>query len=189
MNKLFLLLGKASSGKDTILKLVLEQIEKENLNVKKLLSNTTRPRRNGEKEGVEYHFTTLHEFDTLYKQEEIVEYAVYKVNNMNWIYFSTKNQLQKLYNSNLIKIINPTGFKQLKPYNNQIVSILIECPDEIRKERYIKRGALIDSWEDRLQRDNKDFLNLSTNYKIINDGNKSLDDITQEIINIIKKES
>ena len=71
---------------------------------------------------------------------------------------------------------------------NQIVSIYIDCPDEIRKERYIKRNDNHDSWDTRKKRDDIDFLNLKTDYTVINDGSNDLNTVAQQIIDIIKKE-
>ena len=51
MGKIYYLMGKSSSGKDTIYR---ELIENEKLSLKTILGYTTRPIREGEKEGVEY---------------------------------------------------------------------------------------------------------------------------------------
>ena len=53
MGKIICLMGKSSTGKDTIYKRLLEDQE---LHLKKLIPYTTRPIREGEQEGIEYHF-------------------------------------------------------------------------------------------------------------------------------------
>ena len=98
-NKLFCILGQSASGKSTIVDLLLKEIDKQNLNIKQIQSSTTRKPREGEKQDVDYHFTDLHTFDTLYKQGKIVEYATYKVNNETWLYFTTKEQMKVLEKS------------------------------------------------------------------------------------------
>ena len=55
MNKLFVLMGKSSTGKDTIFKEVLKNKEVE---LKTIVPYTTRPIREGEKDGVEYYFVS-----------------------------------------------------------------------------------------------------------------------------------
>ncbi len=53
MGKIFCIMGKSGSGKDTILK----EINKvEDLNLKTIVTYTTRPKRNNETDGVEYFF-------------------------------------------------------------------------------------------------------------------------------------
>ena len=54
MGKLFYLIGKSSTGKDTIFQSLLER---EDLGLKPLVLYTTRPMRAGETPGVQYHFT------------------------------------------------------------------------------------------------------------------------------------
>ena len=55
MGKIFCLMGKSSTGKDTIFKRLTED---EELNLKTIVSYTTRPIRDGEEEGKEYFFAT-----------------------------------------------------------------------------------------------------------------------------------
>lgn len=190
MNKLFCLLGESCSGKDTIFKEVLKLAQQENLNIKPLISNTSRPRRDSEKQGVDYNFVSMHQFDADYKNEKVAEYFTVKIEKINeiWVYYTNKNDID-LEKSNFIKIISPSGLSQLKSqYNDNIVSIWVSCPKEIRRERYIKRNAILDSVDDRFLRDEIDFKNLITDYKVINDGNSTIDEVSNEIFAIIKKE-
>ena len=54
MGKIFYMMGKSSSGKDTVYK----EIRKELPELKTLTLYTTRPMREGEKDGVEYYFVS-----------------------------------------------------------------------------------------------------------------------------------
>jgi len=58
MGKIFYLMGKSSSGKDTIFK----ELQGE---VATIVPYTTRPIREGERDGVEYHFTDEAGFEKL----------------------------------------------------------------------------------------------------------------------------
>ena len=53
MSKIYYLMGKSSTGKDTIYK----ELRKRMPQLKNVTIYTTRPRREGEKEGEEYFFT------------------------------------------------------------------------------------------------------------------------------------
>ena len=53
MKKIFYVMGKSASGKDTIYKKILEQMPR----LSTVTLYTTRPMRDGEKDGVEYYFT------------------------------------------------------------------------------------------------------------------------------------
>ena len=61
MGKIFYLMGKSASGKDTIYKKVKEQLPE----LKTIVIYTTRPIREGERDGVEYFFKTEDEFHQL----------------------------------------------------------------------------------------------------------------------------
>ena len=60
MGKIFCIVGKSSSGKDTIYKRLLKI---NSLKIKKIIPYTTRPIRQGEKEGVEYHFVDINRLE------------------------------------------------------------------------------------------------------------------------------
>lgn len=190
MNKLFCFLGESAVGKDTIVKELLKLIEKEKLPIKQLMSRTTRPLRDGEKNGCEYWFETPHKFNTAYKNNEVVEYNTYKIDHIGqiWFYYTLREDLKLLNDYNCIKVINPLGFCQLNQVvKNQVVSFKITAPVDIRRKRYEERGS-VDDFSSRLERDNKDFAYLNVNYTINNDGKRSVEDVAKEVLKIIKKE-
>lgn len=55
MGKIFYVMGKSASGKDTIYKKLLERLPQ----LQTVTLYTTRPRREGEAEGVEYHLSRM----------------------------------------------------------------------------------------------------------------------------------
>ena len=104
-NKLFLILGKSASGKTTILNDVLSKLE-----IPLLLSNTTRPKRDNEVDGIDYNFVTMSDFDMDYKNENILEYDVFRIDSLKqtWVYYTKKSDLL-LPTTSQIKIVSPTG--------------------------------------------------------------------------------
>ena len=59
MGKIFYIMGKSASGKDTIYKELIEKMPK----FHSIVPYTTRPMREGEKDGVEYFFTDREELE------------------------------------------------------------------------------------------------------------------------------
>ena len=74
MGKIFYLMGKSSSGKDTIYKQLMAD---EDLHLKNIVLYTTRPIRQGEQEGIEYHFITEEQLANLEKEGRIIELRAY----------------------------------------------------------------------------------------------------------------
>lgn len=138
MGKIFYVMGKSSSGKDTIYK---KLIENEELNLKKVVIYTTRPIRIKEKDGVEYYFTdekTLKEFEKLNK---IVEMRKYETMHGPWYYFTVDDGQIKLENENYVILGTLESYEKIQSYygKENLIPIYIEVDDGIRLERAIKR--------------------------------------------------
>ena len=186
-NKLFCVVGKSCSGKTTILNDVLSKLD-----IPVLLSSTTRPPRADEVDGIDYNFVTMSEFDNDYKNENVLEYDCFRIDSLKqtWVYYSKKSDLL-LPNTSQIKILSPVGLSQLmsnKELKENIVSIFIDCPDRLRQKRYLSRATSPDSMNDRFSRDERNFEHLFTDYIIINDENTSINEASNQIINIIERE-
>lgn len=139
MNKIFYIMGKSSSGKDTIYKKIFEIIKENNLNIKPLVISTTRPIRQGEQNGIEYYFKTKNEFEKDLLKNDVLEYRVYNTVNGEWIYYTSKNSID-LESSNYLGIGTLDSYKKLKEvYKKQLIPIYINVSDDIRLMRSIKR--------------------------------------------------
>ena len=83
--KIFYLLGKSASGKDTVYDRLLQDAS---LCLKPVVIYTTRPIRTGETDGVTYHFRNI----PFYKQYEndihLIESRVYETMLGPWYYFT-----------------------------------------------------------------------------------------------------
>ena len=75
MSKIFFVLGKSCSGKDTIFRYLKNNKE---LNLKTIVGYTTRPMREGEQEGVEYHFVSREKLAE-YRKQGIAEELLKKL--------------------------------------------------------------------------------------------------------------
>ena len=70
MGKIVYLMGKSSSGKDTIFK---ELMKEGTMDLRTIVPYTTRPIRAGEENGVEYFFTDEAGFQALKDQGKVID--------------------------------------------------------------------------------------------------------------------
>ena len=159
--KLILLIGCMASGKDTILKEMINEGYAE-----PVISHTSRPMRKGEKEGIEYHFVSAEEMLKMKENNEFIEFKSYKAaNNEKWYYGVNKNSLEKGLSKNYILIVDITGMRQIKEYfkddkNMEITTIFLDVDKETRRKRAIRRDDMtlekVKEIERRLKADDKE---------------------------------
>ena len=89
MGKIFCIMGKSATGKDTIYKALLAR---EDLGLRRIVSCTTRPIRAGEADGVEYHFCTEEERDRLLALGRVIEMRSYDTCEGRWDYFTVADE-------------------------------------------------------------------------------------------------
>ena len=186
MKKIFAIAGKACAGKDSLVKEIKRRIE-----LPMALSFTTRPKRDGETEGVEYNFITDDDFWDLYGYNMLAEYTSYEVaNGETWHYGLTREELEK--DDFVLVIVNPEGVEQLrKLYGERLVVIYITADDKVRLKRYLDRDNTNNVAEccRRYLADEKDFENFVYDYKLINhDFELALDKLERFIRNECGKE-
>ncbi|WP_010240878.1 guanylate kinase [Clostridium arbusti] len=138
MSKIFCLLGKSGCGKDTIFKRLMDH---KKLNLKPIVSYTTRPKRDGETDGVEYYFINKRKLKQYESMGRIIEVRKYSTVNGDW-YYSTidDGQISIKENSYLI-IVTLDAYKSLQQYFgiDMVIPIYITLDDGIRLERALKR--------------------------------------------------
>jgi guanylate kinase len=141
MGKIFYIMGKSSSGKDTIYKSILNDNK---LNLKSIVMYTTRPIREGEVNGIEYYFVSEEKLDKLEREGKVIEIRAYNTVFGVWKYFTVNDKQIDLQNNNYLMIGTAESFSKTKNYygENVIVPIYIEVDDGIRLERALKREQL-----------------------------------------------
>ena len=82
-------MGKSASGKDTIYAKLLAD---ETLGLLPYVGYTTRPKRAGETEGVEYHFTSEEELKEFERSGRLIEKRVYHTVYGDWYYYSVDTE-------------------------------------------------------------------------------------------------
>ena len=129
---MIILVGESASGKSTI-----EKILSNKYGYKKTVSYTTRPPRNGEVDGVDYHFISKDEFINKFNSDFFAETGNYN----GWFYGTTKDQ----YCNNTICVLTPHGLRQIKKsFANdkkmEITSFYIKVPRRDRLIKILQRG-------------------------------------------------
>ena len=82
---LYVLMGKSATGKDTIFRKLLGI---SGLRLKKIVPYTTRPMRQGEIDGQEYHFVDEDTMKQLDEDGRIAEHRCYRTVHGDWHYFT-----------------------------------------------------------------------------------------------------
>lgn len=138
MGKIFYILGKSSTGKDTIYKNILEDKE---LNLRDIILYTTRPIRDGEIDGKSYHFVSEQEYEEIKKSGLIIEERSYDTMHGVWRYFTVKDSNIDLSNNNYVIIGVLKSFIDTRDYfgSDKVVPIYIEVEDGLRLQRALNR--------------------------------------------------
>ena len=137
MGKIYYMMGKSSSGKDTLYKEVLKALPK----LKTLVLYTTRPIREGEQEGIEYHFVTDEELERFEKAGKIIEERTYDTVYGAWKYATIDDGQINLaaYDYLVIGTLESyAGMKKCYGAEN-LVPIYIEVEDGERLSRALSR--------------------------------------------------
>ncbi len=138
MKKIYYLMGKSSSGKDTIYKLLLENKE---LCLHTIVPYTTRPIRAGETNGVEYHFVEEDELKKIEESGKLIELRAYSTFHGVWKYFTVADdQIDLQLNAYLI-IGTLESFIRIKEYygDEYVVPLMIDLDDGVRLQRALDR--------------------------------------------------
>ena len=138
MGKRYCLLGKSSSGKDTLFKMLLEE---SGLSLKTIVPYTTRPIRVGEQEGVEYHFVTEETQKKLEAEGKIIELRAYDTICGVWKYFTVDDGQIDLATDNYLVIGTLESYVKMRDYfgAEKLVPLYVEVEDGERLLRALTR--------------------------------------------------
>lgn len=167
--KILALFGKSGAGKDT----VLEKITTDYPNVNKIVSCTTRPKRDYEENGIQYYFLSTKDFLQQVKEGKMLEATEFR----DWLYGTPLWALdsQKIN----IGVFNIAGItKILENPNLEVLPLFISAPDKVRLERALNREDDPDCLEicRRFLTDEKDFSKIPFNFLTFDNVSEEFDD-------------
>ena len=143
MGRIFYLMGKSSTGKDSFYK---QLISDETLGLKKIVMYTTRPIRAQERNGEEYYFVNDEKLVRLEAEGKVIERRSYNTVHGVWHYFTVCDEQIDLEKDNYIVIGTLESYIACKKYFGEkvLVPMYIEVDDGVRLQRALDRERVQD---------------------------------------------
>ena len=138
MSKIYYLMGKSATGKDTVYK----ELMKRRPELKTAVTYTTRPIREGETEGIEYFFTDAKMLRRFLEEGKVIELRTYETVHGPWSYFTADDgQFDLKVGNDYLMIGTLESYEKMCRYfgAEAIVPLYLELPDGMRLRRALKR--------------------------------------------------
>ena len=138
MGRIYYLLGKSATGKDTLYKEILKRRPK----LRTVTMYTTRPIREGETDGAEYFFTGREELERQLASGKVIESRTYQTIAGPWTYYTVDDgQFNVADDESCLMIGTLESYEKMCTYfeAGKMVPVYIEVPDGIRLLRAVKR--------------------------------------------------
>ena len=193
MGRIYYLMGKSASGKDTIYEILKKDCS---LHLQPVVLYTTRPMRSGEVDGVTYHFV---DEDSLLKMQEaghVIESRTYQTVHGPWTYATVDDGQWQLGTQDYLAVGVLESYHNIKAYfgSDRVIPLYIEVEDGERLTRALNREKNQSSpkYEEMCRRflsDQKDFSEerlreegITVRYR-----NRDLNLCVEEILQVIRK--
>ncbi|MDD6381514.1 MAG: guanylate kinase [Lachnospiraceae bacterium] len=193
MNRIYVIIGKSASGKDTIAKRLLSD---SSLRLEAIVPYTTRPIRAGEKNGTDYFFTDDLDLRELRAQGKVIECRTYHTVYGDWNYFTADDGQIDLTKSDSLTVGTIESYVSFRNYfgEDRVTPIYIEVDDGERLTRALEREKKqqVPKYEEMCRRflaDQQDF----SEEKLRDAGidrrfeNKDIDETVAEIADVIRQ--
>lgn len=138
MGKIYVLMGKSATGKDTVFKRLVGMKQ---LSLRTVVGYTTRPIRKGEVNGKEYYFVSIEKWQSLQKENKVIESRTYHTVVGDWHYFTADDGQIDLKGQDYLFISTLSGYVQLKRHFGEeaVLPLYIEVEDDQRLWRSVCR--------------------------------------------------
>lgn len=169
---MIVLAGASASGKTEVAKMLAKKY-----GITKVITTTTRDKREGELDKRDYFFISKDEFERKIQDGDFVEYTFFNGN----LYGSTKDQIA----NDKCVVIDPAGLRSYIALDDpRIVTFYLEADEETRRNRMISRGDSMDKINSRIEHDRIAFKkeNIATvDYKIDSSSEHSVEEVADQI--------
>lgn len=138
MGKIYCIMGKSGTGKDTLFRRLMAD---PSLGLKPFITYTTRPMREGEREGVEYHFIDEKALARFEQERKVIERREYHTVKGLWIYCTIDDGGIDLEKGSYLTIVTLQAYDSFRSYfgPDAVVPLYIDVDDGIRLERALHR--------------------------------------------------
>ena len=135
MNRIFCIMGKSSSGKDSLYAEIVRSLW-----LTPLVIYTTRPMRENEQEGREYHFTDRLTFERMCAEGRVIESRTYHTEHGEWTYFTANDNIDLDAHSYAV-IGTLESFVPIRDYfgGDRVIPVYVEVEDGERLARAVER--------------------------------------------------
>jgi len=134
--KLIVLCGKSGTGKTSIEHMLW------NLGLKRVISYTTREKRNNEINNIDYHFITKNKFNKMINDKKFIEYNIFN----NDLYGTTYDSIN-LSKGHTVCVVEPNGYKSLLNYfgEDNVIMVYIYIENHERLIRLLNRSKDVEN--------------------------------------------
>ena len=138
MGKIFYMMGKSASGKDSIYADILSHDE---LGLKPFVIYSTRPIRAHETDGVEYHFVSVERMKQIEEAGNVIEMRVYDTIQGPWYYFTADDEHICLAENSYLALGTLESYQKLRQFygEDKVMPVYIEVEDGERLMRALIR--------------------------------------------------
>ena len=140
MGKIYYIMGKSASGKDSIFK----ELKKRMPQLREIVLYTTRPIRENETEGAEYHFVNEEFLRGMQEKKRVIELRSYDTKCGIWKYFTADDGQIDLEEFHYLAIGTLESYAAMTAYFGveNVVPIYVEVEDGLRLLRAVERERL-----------------------------------------------
>lgn len=173
-----LLTGNIGAGKSTLLKRL------EDAGFKKVIEYTTRPMREGEKDGVDYHFVSDEEYDRIEAAGELAESQHIMTTYGVWKYGAKKSDMD----GNAVFTVGVYGAAQILESGVPVLSVYMYIDRETAMQRAMHRGDELKEFERRFDKDQPELELLRDRVSMVLDATQSQEVLFRMVDNRISLE-